>query len=459
MAREGEVLRKLRQAPVLKPGQSYAKATDQIAAVALSSQPRFWWYAIAIPFVWALAFMYVVAYVFAVGVGLFGVNIPSAWGFPVTNVVWWIGIGHAGTLISAILLLLHQAWRNSINRFAEAMTIFAIVIAGSWPIIHLGRPWYFYWLIPYPTNFGVWPQFRSALAWDFWAIFTYMTVSVLFWYQGMIPDLATLRDQTDSGWRRLLYGSLALGWRGASRHWKNYEAAYLLLAGLATPLVVSVHSVISLDFAITMVPGYHSTIFPAYFVAGAVYSGFAMALTILIPLRHFYRLGDYITLRHLNNAAKIMLACGLLVVHGYMSEFFTAWYSADPTERELVLYRLTGDYAPAVWTTLICNLLLVQLLWLPQVRASPLTLWILAVVLNVGMWLERYFIVFTGPSHGYTASRWQSTPPQLWDLLGLFGSLGLFFTLLLLFVRFLPAISIYEVRELVEQQQEQEGRE
>lgn len=459
MAKEGEVLKKLRQAPVLQPGQSYAKATDQIAAVTLGAQPRFWWYAIAIPFVWALAFMYVVGYVFEVGVGLFGVNIPSAWGFPVTNVVWWIGIGHAGTLISAILLLLHQAWRNSINRFAEAMTIFAIVIAGSWPIIHLGRPWYFYWLIPYPTNFGVWPQFRSALAWDFWAIFTYMTVSVLFWYQGMIPDLASLRDKTQSGWRRRLYGSLALGWRGASRHWKNYEAAYLLLAGLATPLVVSVHSVISLDFAITMVPGYHSTIFPPYFVAGAVYSGFAMALTILIPLRHFYRLGDYITLRHLNNAAKIMLACGLLVVHGYVSEFFTAWYSADPTERELVLYRLTGDYAPAVWTTLICNLLVVQLLWLPKVRASPLTLWILAIVLNVGMWLERYFIVFTGPSRGYTSSMWLSTPPQIWDLLGLFGSLGLFFTLLLLFVRFLPAISIYEVRELVEKQKEQEGRE
>jgi molybdopterin-containing oxidoreductase family membrane subunit len=442
--------------PLLESGQTYATATDQISAIVLSRKVSLgWWVGFGISAVISLGYLVGAPIIFTYGPGLFGINIPVAWGFPIVNTVWWIGIGHAGTLISAILLLLNQKWRNSINRFAEAMTIFAVLIAGNWPILHLGRPWFFYWLIPYPTTMGVWPQFRSALVWDFFAISTYIIVSIIFWYMGMVPDLASLRDRARKRWQQVAYGCLSLGWRNSARHWKNYRMAYLLLAGFAAPLVVSVHSVISLDFAISIEVGYHGTIFPPYFVAGALYSGFCMVLTILVPMRKVFGLEPYITLRHLDNAAKLLLAAGLFVAHGYVSEFFTEWYSGSTFERTLGWSRMTGPYAFAFWITMFCNVAVVQLMWFRRVRLSPWTLWVLSLVINLGMWMERYMIVMSGPARSYAPGRWDVAWATLADLGTLIGSLGFFFMLMFLFVRFLPAISIFEVRELVHEEKEE----
>ena len=357
---------------VIAPGHTFGSVTDKISAIVLTRKTtRGWWLGFLVSFALMNLLMVSIAYLLVKGIGIWGINIPVGWGFAIVNFVWWIGIGHAGTLISAILLLFRQQWRTSINRFAEAMTLFAVACAGIFPLIHTGRPWLAaYWLFPYPNTMGLWPQFRSPLIWDVFAVSTYATVSLLFWFVGLIPDLATLRDRSQSRVGRVVYGMLAMGWRGSARHWHRYETAYLLLAGLATPLVVSVHTVVSFDFAIAIVPGWHTTIFPPYFVAGAIYSGFAMVLTLAIPIRAVYGLEDFITMRHLQNMAKVMLVTGLIVGYGYLTEMFIAWYSADKFEMFVPLNRMIGPYAPFYWSLISCNIVIPQLLWFKQVRTN-----------------------------------------------------------------------------------------
>src|SRR5215471_487249 len=361
---------------VIAPGQTFASVTDKISSIALTRRtPIGWFIGAGISFVIVLMLFYTIGYLVVTGIGIFGTNIPVGWAFPIINFVWWIGIGHAGTLISAILFLLRQPWRTSINRFAEAMTLFAVACAGLFPLLHTGRPWLAYWMLPYPNTMGVWPQFRSPLIWDVFAVSTYATVSAMFWFVGLIPDLATLRDRAKNHAAKVVYGMLAMGWRGSAQHWHRYETAYLLLAGLATPLVLSVHTVVSFDFAIGIVPGWHSTIFPPYFVAGAIYAGFAMVLLIAIPLRAVYGLQDFITMRHLQNMAKVMMATGLIVFYGYMIETFMAWYSADSYEQFMIHNRMTGPYWPFYWALIFCNIVTPQILWSKKIRKSPLTLW------------------------------------------------------------------------------------
>ena len=436
--------------PVIAPGHTFATISDKISAIVLTrGTPLGWFLGFGIAFSFLMMFLMAVTWLFIKGVGIWGIDIPVGWGFAIVNFVWWIGIGHAGTLISAILLLLHQSWRTSINRFAEAMTLFAVACAGMFPILHLGRPWLAYWLFPYPNTMTVWPQFRSPLIWDVFAVSTYATVSALFWFIGMVPDLATLRDRATTTTRRVIYGVLALGWRGSARHWARYETAYLLLAGLATPLVVSVHTVVSFDFAIAIVPGWHTTIFPPYFVAGAIYSGFAMVLTLAIPIRAAYGLKDFITDRHLENMAKVMLATGLIVAYGYAMEAFISWYSGNPNERFNYWNRMTGPYWPAFWALIATNIVIPQLLWLKRVRRNVPLLFLLALVINTGMWLERFVIVVTSLHRDFLPSSWGMYYPTRWDWFTFFGTLGLFVFLLFLFLRFLPMISIFEMRTLL----------
>jgi Ni/Fe-hydrogenase subunit HybB-like protein len=434
---------------VLRAGWGYASISDKIADAVLSRPVQWPWLA-AFTFTLAgtLVLLGAMAYLFLTGVGIWGVNIPVAWGFAIANCVWWIGIGHAGTFISAVLLLLRQKWRTSINRFAEAMTLFAASMAGLFPVLHLGRPWFFYWLAPYPDKMNLWPQWRSPLVWDFFAIATYLIVSFLFWYLGLIPDLATLRDRATSGFKRRAYGLFALGWRGEARHWARHESAYLLLAGLATPLVVSVHSVVSLDFAIGNTPGYHSTIFPPYFVAGALFSGFAMVLTLAIPLRRAYGLHDFITDVHLDHAAKVLLATGALVAYGYFCEIFMAFYSGDTYEIAMTIDRWIGPYAPVYWGMLFCNVVAPQVLWWRRMRRSALGLFVLSLVINLGMWMERVMIVVQSTHHDFLPSSWGLFVPTLWDWVFLLGSISAFVWLFLVFIRLLPAISISEMRLL-----------
>ena len=438
---------------VLRAGWGYADVSDKIAGIVLSGHFGWkWWTAFLIASGGVLALLAAVSWLLVKGIGIWGVDIPVAWGFAIGNFVWWIGIGHAGTFISAVLLLLRQKWRTSINRFAEAMTLFAASIAGIFPILHLGRPWFFYWLVPYPNVMNVWPQWRSPLVWDFFAIATYLSVSLLFWYVGLIPDLATLRDRAGMRGRRgaqVVYGLLALGWRSEARHWARFERAYLLLAGLATPLVVSVHTIVSLDFAVGNTPGYHSTIFPPYFVAGALFSGFAMVLTLAIPLRAAFGLQDFITGKHLANAAKVLLATSWMVGYGYLSEIFTAFYSGDQYETYMTVNRWTGPYAPVYWSMLACNILVPQLLWWRRLRHSVLALFLLSLVINAGMWMERFLIVVSSLHRDFLPSAWGMYYPTRWDWITLFGSIAFFVWLFLLFVRFLPLISMAEMRELV----------
>ncbi len=436
--------------PVIEPGYDYASVTDKISAIVLRKRtPKGWIFGFAISFVLLMVLFYAVAYLLMIGVGIWGIRIPIGWGFAIVNFVWWIGIGHAGTLISAILLLLRQKWRTSINRFAEAMTLFAVSCAGLFPLLHLGRPWLFYWLFPYPNTMGTWPQFRSPLVWDVFAVSTYATVSLLFWFVGLIPDLATLRDRAKNRASQIAYGVLAMGWRGSAVHWSRYEMASLLLAGLATPLVVSVHTVVSFDFAIGIIPGWHSTIFPPYFVAGAIYSGFAMVMTLAIPIRKFYKLEDFITMRHLENMAKILLATGLIVAYGYMMETFGAFYGGDPYDKYMMLNRMGGPYAIVYWTLIACNIALPQLLWIKRLRTSVPALFTVSLIVNVGMWLERFVIVVTSLHRDFLPSSWGMYYPTRWDWATFIGSIGLFLTLLFLFVRYLPLISIFEMRQLV----------
>lgn len=437
------------ESPIIGPGHSMATVTDQISRIILRRQgthPR-WWAAFLFASMLMSVLVCAVAWLLIKGVGIWGLNVPVAWGFAIINLVWWIGIGHAGTLISAVLLLLRQEWRTSINRFAEAMTLFAVACAGLFPLLHVGRPWLAYWLLPYPNTMAMWPNFRSPLEWDVFAISTYATVSFLFWYVGLIPDLATLRDRAKKPWVKYVYGMGALGWRGAARHWDRYETAYLLLAGLATPLVVSVHTVVSYDFAVGVLPGWHATIFPPYFVAGAIYSGFAMVVTLSVPIRKLYRLEDFITQRHLENMAKVMLATGLIVAYGYAMEAFFAWYSASEYEAAMLENRVAGPYGPGYWALILCNVAIPQLLWSRKVRAKPWILFVISIVVNVGMWLERFVIVMT-LNRGFLPSSWGNYTPTVWDWALYVGSLGLFFFLLLLFIRFLPIISIFEMRTL-----------
>jgi molybdopterin-containing oxidoreductase family membrane subunit len=436
--------------PVLEPGHTYATVTDHISSIVLTGRtPRSWLIGFAISFVLLIVFIYAAGYLVLTGIGIWGNNIPVAWAFDITNFVWWIGIGHAGTLISAVLLLFRQQWRTSINRFAEAMTLFAVACAGMYPLLHLGRPWVFYWLLPYPNTFTLWPQFRSPLIWDVFAVSVYATVSLLFWYVGLIPDMATLRDRAKHRVPAVIYGMLAMGWRGSATHWHRYQTAYLLLAGLATPLVVSVHSIVGLDFAVSIVPGWHVTLMPPYFVAGAIFSGFAMVLTLAIPLRAVYNLEDFITLRHLSNMAKVMLTTGLIVAYGYLMEIFYGWYSGSEYEWYLVTNRFFGPYAPAYWSLILCNVLIPQLLWFRAVRRNVPLLFVISIIINVGMWLERFVIIVVSLHRDYLPSSWEMYYPTVWDFAQFIGSIGLFLFLLFLFIRFLPVISIFELRELV----------
>ncbi len=438
--------------PVIGPGHTYASVTDKISSIVLARRtPLFWLVGFFVSFLLVMALLVAVSYLFARGIGIWGVNQPVGWGFAIINFVWWIGIGHAGTLISAILLLLRQEWRTSINRFAEAMTLFAVACAAIFPGLHMGRLWLAYWMVPYPNTMALWPQWRSPLVWDVFAVGTYATVSLLFWFVGLIPDLATLRDRAKRKGFQIFYGMLAMGWRGSALHWHRYEAAYLLLAGLATPLVISVHTVVSFDFTIGIIPGWHSTIFPPYFVAGAIYAGFAMVLLLAIPLRTIYGLGDFITMRHLQNMAKVMLATGLIVGYGYVIEAFMAWYSGNPYEGYMIANRMRGPYAPIYWSLMLCNIVAPQFLWLKRVRSSPPVLFVIALIVSVGMWLERFVIVVTSLHRDFLPSSWGMYSPTIWDWTTFVGTIGLFLALMFLFIRFLPMISIFEMRTLVPQ--------
>ena len=448
--------------PVLAPGHTYATITDKISAIVLVQKTkRGWWGGFVIAFAFLMLLHLAIGYLLTVGVGIWGINIPVGWGLAIVNFVWWIGIGHAGTLISAFLLLMRQAWRQSINRFAEAMTLFAVASAGMFPLLHMGRPWLFFWLTPYPDTMGTWPQFRSPLVWDVFAVSTYGTISLLFWFVGLLPDLATLRDRAKDRVSRTIYGVLAMGWRGSAMHWHRYEMAYLLLAGLATPLVVSVHTVVSFDFTMGVIPGWHSTIFPPYFVAGAIYSGFAMVVTLAIPLRKFYGLEDFLTLRHLDNMAKILLATGLIVAYGYTMETFMAFFSGPNTyDRYMMINRMTGPYAPVYWCLILCNIVIpLTSLWFARIRQNVVALFVISLVIQTGMWLERFVIVVTSLHRDFLPSSWGMYYPTKWDWAVYTGTIGLFFTLFLLFIRFLPMISIFEMRGLAHDLKEKQGSE
>ncbi len=410
--------------------------------------PAWWLVGFGIAFFFFMVYLYSVVYLIAVGTGVWGNNIPTGWAMPIINFVWWIGIGHAGTLISAVLLLFRQEWRTSINRFAEAMTLFAVVCAGLYPILHLGRPWVFYWLAPYPNTYGLFPQFRSPLDWDLFAISTYASVSLLFWYIGLIPDLATVRDRHPYKLGKIFYGILCLGWRGSVKHWQRYQRAYLLLAALSFPLVLSVHSTISFDFAVSQVPGWNNTIMPPYFVAGAVFAGFAMVLILAIPLRKAFGLEHLITLKHLDNSAKLMLATGLFVVYGYVIECFIAWYSGSEFERYMAYNRVFGkEYGWAFWALIFCNGVAIQPLWFKRIRYNPFALFIISIIVSVGMWLERYVIIAITLTREFLPSSWGTYTPTFWDWSLFIGSLGLFSTLFFLFIRFLPSIATSEMKE------------
>jgi Ni/Fe-hydrogenase subunit HybB-like protein len=436
---------------VLAPGHSFGSVTDKITSAVL--RPGFlpgWLVGFVIAFGVMSMFLFAVSYLLIKGTGIWGVNIPVGWGFAIVNFVWWIGIGHAGTLISAILLLFRQKWRMSISRFAEAMTIFAVMCAAVFPVLHTGRPWLAaYWLFPYPNSMTIWPNFRSPLIWDVFAVSTYATVSVLFWYVGLIPDLATMRDRAQPLWVKRFYGVLALGWRGSAMHWQRYETASLLLAGLATPLVLSVHTVVSFDFAVAVVPGWHTTIFPPYFVAGAIYSGFAMVLTLAIPIRAYYQMEDFITMRHIQNCAKVMLATGLIVLYGYTVEAFMGWFSGSPSEGFMIANRVTGNYWYMYWFLIFCNGLMPQTLWFKRVRTNIPLLFCIALVVNVGMWLERFVIVVTSLSRDFLPSAWGMYAGTMWDWMTYIGTLGLFTWMMFLFLRVMPMISMFEMRTIM----------
>jgi len=446
------------RAPLTVGGQDCTTITNTVCGVAERPHPpKTWYLAFAISVGLTGMFFLLIGYLVVTGIGVWGNNSPAMWGFPIVNFVFWIGIGHAGTLISAILYLFRQHWRTSINRFAEAMTIFAVICALIFPGIHMGRIWFFYWMAPYPNSMGLWPNFRSPLLWDVFAVNTYFAVSAMFWYLGMIPDLATLRDRALSAKntignviRRWAYGFFALGRRGSARQWLHYERAYLILAALATPLVISVHSVVSFDFAVAQLPGWHTTIFPPYFVAGAIFSGFAMVITLMVPARAYFGLKNLVTMRHLENVNKILLATGCIVGYAYAIEFFIAWYSGSVYEQFAFINRAFGPYWWAYWIMVTCNVVVPQLFWFKKCRTSPILMWCIAVLVNVGMWFERYVIIVTSLTRDFLPSSWGEFMPTEIDLLMLLGSFGLFFTLFLLFCRYLPMVAMAEVKGVIQ---------
>jgi len=441
---------------VVQPGYGFRTMTDKLVSIVLTpTTPTSWFVVLAIAFTLLIGLVVSLCYLLLKGIGIWGNNVPVGWAFDIINFVWWIGIGHAGTLISAILLLFKQDWRTSINRFAEAMTIFAVICAALFPVIHAGRPWLvIYWLFPYPNTMALWPNFRSPLIWDVFAVSTYFTVSLLFWTVGLIPDLATFRDKTKHPVLRKFFGVLAMGWRGSARHWARYEKAYLLLAGLSTPLVLSVHTVVSFDFAVSVLPGWHATIFPPYFVAGAIYAGFAMVLTLAIPIRAMFKVPDFITLRHIENMAKITLVTGLIVVYGYLCEAFFGWYSANEYERFMLKNRVYyGPYAWSYWLLLVCNFIVPQVLWSKRLRRNIPVVFIVCMFVNVGMWLERFVIIVTSLHRDFVPSSWDMYYPTVWDFMTLAGTIGLFLTLMFLFVRLLPLIAIFEMKLLLPESQ------
>ncbi|RYG46250.1 hydrogenase [bacterium] len=432
--------------------QTYATIDDSIGRLLL--QPRVhkhaWWMFFVGGMMGAGLLATSIAWLVYQGVGVWGNNVPVGWAFDIVNFVWWIGIGHAGTLISAILLLLKQQWRNSINRFAEAMTIFAVMCAGMYPLLHTGRPWVaIYWLFPYPNILGMWPQFRSALEWDVFAVSTYFTISLVFWFMGLIPDFAALRDRATKRFAKVIFGIVSLGWRGSNQHWHRYEQANLLLAGLSTPLVLSVHTIVSYDFAISTVPGWNVTVFPPYFVAGAVFAGFAMVMNFLIPVRAYYGLKDLVTLRHIDWMCKIMLATGLIVFYGYILEVFYAWYSANPFEYRLLMQRFSGPYAWSYWMLILCNGLVPQLMWFPKLRRNLVVVWCVSLVVGLGMWLERFVIIPVSLTNNYLPSSNKMYYPTFWDFAMFGGTIGFFIFLMMLFLRFLPAINLFEMKDLL----------
>jgi molybdopterin-containing oxidoreductase family membrane subunit len=437
--------------PLVRNQRSIGWISDAIAGVAEGKTPLWWWCAFIPSATLLLAMTAMILYLMSVGVGVWGPGHPVMWGWAIVNFVWWIGIGHAGTLISAILFLLRQRWRTSINRAAEAMTIFAVMCAGIFPLIHIGRIWFGWWLFPIPNGQAIWPQFRSPLMWDVFAVSTYFTVSVLFWYMGLIPDLAVMRDRATTKIRKFGYGLFCLGWTGSNRHWSNYEKAYLILAGLSTPLVLSVHSIVSMDFSVSQLPGWHTTIFPPYFVAGAVFSGFGMVLSLLVPLRKLLKLEDIITVRHVELMCKVTLATGSIVGYAYAMEFFIAWYSGNEYERYAFLNRAFGHYAWAYWTMITCNVVVPHLFWFKKIRTNMLIVFILSILVNVGMWFERFVIVVISLHRDFIPANWGFFRPTWVDILTYLGTFGLFFTFFLLFLRFIPIIAIAEVKGVTPQ--------
>lgn len=452
---------------VLIEGQhNYDTITDRIGSVVLNqdnfspthSKGKNWFLFITLGFLLVSLLMFSIGWLLYQGIGIWGNNQPSAWGFDIINFVWWIGIGHAGTLISAILLLMRQKWRMSINRFAEAMTIFAVMCAGLFPLLHTGRPWAAYWLFPYPNWLAMWPNFRSPLVWDVFAVSTYFTVSLLFWGIGLIPDFATLRDRAKNKTARLIYGIASLGWRGSTKHWHRYEQAYLVLGGLSTPLVLSVHSIVSFDFAVSILPGWHVTLFPPYFVAGAVFAGFAMVLAFLIPMRAMYNLKDFVTMKHIDWMCKIMLATGMIVFYGYLAEIFYSFYSGNPYEAFMMKNRMFGPYGWAYWLLILCNGIVPLTLWKQKYRQHLPWVWIVTLFVSVGMWFERFVIIPMSLHRDFLPSSWGMYVPTIWDFGMFLGTIGLFFFLMFLFIRFLPMISIFEMRELLHRTKEGEHK-
>jgi len=439
-------IKEIGEIPLVREGETFASVTERVARVTENKSPRGWWIALVLAVTWTVILFSAVGFLFWNGIGSWGNNSPVYWGWDITNFVWWIGIGHAGTLISAVLFIFRQKWRTSINRFAEAMTIFAVICALLFPAIHVGRVWVVYYMFPIPNQMNLWPNFKSPLVWDVFAVSTYFTVSLLFWYVGLIPDLATLRDRSQNKLRQTIYGALSLGWRGSNRHWQNYERAYLILAALSTPLVLSVHSVVSFDFATSLIPGWHTTIFPPYFVAGAVFSGFAMVMSLMLVCRVVYGVRSIVTMQHLELMNKIMLVTGSLVGYAYAMEFFIAWYSGNPYERFTFVNRATGPYAWAYWTMITCNVISPQLFWSKKLRTSIPVMFIISIVINIGMWFERFVIIATSLHRDFVPGSWGYFRPTIIDICTYAGTLGLFMTLFLLFIRWVPMIAIAEVK-------------
>ena len=440
------------RAPLVENNRSFNWITETVCSIVEEKTPIWWWICFCVAGFVATFTLGGLIYLVSTGTGVWGLNNPVNWGWAIVNFVFWIGIGHAGTLISAILCLLKQRWRTSINRAAEAMTIFAVVCDGIFPLFHVGRVWFGFWLFPIPVNdLGMWPNFKSPLLWDVFAVSTYATVSTLFWYVGLLPDLATLRDRAKSKLKQIFYGVFAMGWRGSNRHWRNYEMCYWLLAGLATPLVLSVHTIVSFDFAMSLIPGWHTTIFPPYFVAGAIFSGFGMVLTLMLPLRAVYKMHDLITQYHIDCMCKITLATGSMVGYAYAMEFFIAWYGANPYEGFAFVNRAFGPYAWAYWIMISCNVISPQLFWFKKVRENAALVWIISIFVNIGMWFERFVITVTSLARDFLPSSWGYYSPTIVDIMTYVGTFGIFSVLFLLFLRFLPLIAMAEVKAITPQ--------